>query len=237
MKKKEEKKTEEKNKLKESKNKQKQVNKDNRKAECFNKYLIYIFIFSLLGLLIEAIWCFLISEEKGFVLGPLCPIYGICIVILIKCLENYKDNKVKVFIYGMILGTIMEYIVSFMLEAVSGLKFWDCSGTILNFSERINTIHIPLFGVISVIIMISKPLLDILISKIKGKIRIILDIILSLILIIDIIFTIWGITVYNIRTKEQLDGKNYISNNTFIEKFQNEVFSNENMSTIFPRLK
>ena len=43
--------------------------------------------------------------------------------------------------------------------------------------------------------------------------------------------------MYNIRVKEQLNGKNYISNNTWIEQFQNKVFSNENMQKLFPKMK
>ena len=56
-------------------------------------------------------------------------------------------------------------------------------------------------------------------------------------LILDIIFTIWGISVYKIRAKETLEGKNYITNNTAIQKFENTVFSNEIMSSIFPNLQ
>ena len=46
-----------------------------------------------------------------------------------------------------------------------------------------------------------------------------------------------GITVYKIRMKEEMEGKNYISNNTAIEIFQNKAFSNENIEKIFPNLK
>ena len=118
-----------------------------------------------------------------------------------------------------------------------GIKFWDYTGTILNFSERINTIHIPIFGVIIVLIIFSTPIIDSIIAKCSGKIKLIIDCFILVILIIDILFTVWGIIVYKVRVKETLNGKNYISNNTFIEKFENQNFSNENMSKIFPRFK
>lgn len=222
----------------EKKKKDKKIPKkrDFAKLNELNKNLIYIIVFSLIGLLIESICGFVITD-KGFVLGPLCPIYGILAITVIKALSKYKNNKIKLFFYGMLIGTLMEYLVSFILEAVFGIKFWDYTGTILNFSERINTIHIPIFGVISVLIILSTPIIDSIIAKCSGKIKLIIDCFILAILIIDILFTVWGIIVYKVRVKETLNGKNYISNNTFIEKFENQNFSNENMSKIFPRFK
>lgn len=222
----------------EKKKKDKKIPKkrDFAKLNELNKNLIYIIVFSLIGLLIESICGFVITD-KGFVLGPLCPIYGILAITVIKALSKYKNNKIKLFFYGMLIGTLMEYLVSFILEAVFGIKFWDYTGTILNFSERINTIHIPIFGVIIVLIILSTPIIDSIIAKCSGKIKLIIDCFILVILIIDILFTVWGIIVYKVRVKETLNGKNYISNNTFIEKFENQNFSNENMSKIFPRFK
>ena len=208
--------------------------KTNEEVKNWCKYVIYTFIFSLIGLLVELIYCSTIGE-KGFTLGLLCPIYGICASILIRFLKKYKNNKVKTFIYGMIVLTVMEYLISFTLEALFGIKFWDYSE--MNFTQRINLIHIPLFGVASVIIMIIVPFIDGVLQRINKKAILVISIILLAIIIIEMLFTICGITVYNIRVKEQLNGKNYISNNTWIEQFQNKVFSNKNMQKLFPKMK
>lgn len=208
--------------------------KTNEEVKNWCKCVIYTFIFSLIGLLVELIYCSTIGE-KGFTLGLLCPIYGICASILIRFLKKYKNNKVKTFIYGMIVLTVMEYLISFTLEALFGIKFWDYSE--MNFIQRINLIHIPLFGVASVIIMIIVPFIDGVLQRINKRAILVISIILLAIIIIEMLFTIWGITVYNIRVKEQLNGKNYISNNTWIEQFQNKVFSNKNMQKLFPKMK
>lgn len=208
--------------------------KTNEEVKNWCKYVIYTFIFSLIGLLVELIYCSTIGE-KGFTLGLLCPIYGICASILIRFLKKYKNNKVKTFIYGMIVLTVMEYLISFTLEVLFGIKFWDYSE--MNFIQRINLIHIPLFGVASVIIMIIVPFIDGVLQRINKRAIFVISIILLAIIIIEMLFTIWGITVYNIRVKEQLNGKNYITNNTWIEQFQNKVFSNKNMQKLFPKMK
>lgn len=74
-------------------------------------------------------------------------------------------------------------------------------------------------------------------DKKPNKIIKIVDIIITIAISLEIILTFWGITVYKIRMKEEMEGKNYISNNTAIEIFQNKAFSNENIEKIFPNLK
>ena len=85
--------------------------------------------------------------------------------------------------------------------------------------------------------VIFKKYIDLLINKIKGKSRIAIDIILTVLILITIILAVWGAGTYSVRAKEVLNGKNYISNNNIIEKFQNTVFSNKIMEKIFSNMQ
>lgn len=58
----------------------------------FHKYLWYVIIFSMVGLLAEFIYGFVITK-KGFILGPLAIIYGMVAGIDIAVLKNIKDIK------------------------------------------------------------------------------------------------------------------------------------------------
>lgn len=208
----------------------------------FHNYLWYLIIFSILGLIIETIFCFIttgnLESRKGLILGSLCPIYGVGAVTIIALLNRYKKHKLKLFIYGTILGGVLEYIISFILESIYGARFWDYSWLEFNLNGRICLRYSVYWGILTLLVInVLKKYIDKLINKIKGKPKLIVDIIVTLILVIDILFTVWGTSVYRKRAKDIMDGKNYITNNTPIQKFENTVFSNEIMSSIFPNLQ
>ena len=75
-------------------------------------------LFSILGLIVETIFCFIttgnLESRKGLILGPLCPIYGVGAVIIIFLLNRYKGHKLKLFVYGTILGVIFTIILGFL---------------------------------------------------------------------------------------------------------------------------
>lgn len=218
-------------------------NKNEKKVRTIiHNYLWYLIIFSIIGLIVETIFCFITTghweSRKGLILGPLCPVYGIGAVIIIAILGRYKEHKLKLFVYGTILGGILEYIISFLLESIYGARFWDYSWLRWNLNGRICLRYSAYWGILSLIVInFLKKYIDKIVNIIKGKPRVVVDIIITIVLIVDVIFTIWGISVYKIRAKETLEGKNYITNNTAIQKFENTVFSNEIMSSIFPNLQ
>lgn len=208
----------------------------------FHNYLWYLIIFSILGLIVETIFCYIttgnLESRKGLILGPLCPIYGVGAVIIIFLLNKYKGHKLKLFIYGTILGGVLEYAISYIIESIYGARFWDYSWLELNLNGRICLRYSIFWGILTLLVInVFKKYIDKLMNKIKGKPRLVVDIIVTIALVIDIVFTVWGISVYRTRAKETLEGKNYITNNTAIQKFENTVFSNEIMSSIFPNLQ
>ena len=100
----------------------------------FHKYLWYVIIFSIVGLLAEFIYGVVITK-KGFILGPLAIIYGIVAGIDIAVLKKYKGHKVKLFILGAVLVTAIQYAISFLFEGILGATFWNYSEIKFNFSK------------------------------------------------------------------------------------------------------
>ena len=84
----------------------------------------YLLIFSVIGLIIETLFCFITTgvweSRKGLIYGPFCPVYGIGATLLIIILNSFYNNKFKLFVYGGICGSAIEYIMSFVLEAFYG---------------------------------------------------------------------------------------------------------------------
>lgn len=65
----------------------------------FHQLFWYFIIFSVAGLIIETLFCYIttgnIESRKGLIYGPVCPIYGVGAVILICFLNRVKDNDAK----------------------------------------------------------------------------------------------------------------------------------------------
>jgi len=205
----------------------------------------YFLIFSIIGIIIETLYCYIttgvIESRKGLIWGPFCPVYGVSAVILIAILNKLQNkNIVQLFVYGFCVGSIAEYILSFGLEAIYGIRFWDYSYTKVNLNGRICLLFSTYWGILSILILkYIKPVLDKIIIKIPQKPRNILEKTLLIFFVINCIFTVWGIQTYQNRV---LYGKinQTESNNIFIkvqQKIENEYFTNERMSKIFPNLR
>lgn len=205
----------------------------------------YFLIFSVLGLIIETVYCYVTSgvleSRKGLIWGPFCPVYGVCGAFLIFVLDrlNYK-SVIKLFIAGFVLGSIGEYILSYGLEAVYSMRFWNYEYLEFNLNGRISLIFSIYWGVLSVLLIkFVKPIIDKLINKIKPHTRNIIELGIFIFLCIDCLFTIWGIQTYQNRVLYNESYKAQ-SNNIVLklrEKIENDYFTNERMSMTFPNLR
>ena len=118
------------------------------------KLLLYFFTYSFLGWILETAYCILtlgVFNKRGFLYGPVCPIYGFGAILLIECLKKIKTNSFGKFFISMIAFTIFEYVVSVVLESLFGLRWWDYTGEPFNFQGRISLAFSIAWGIIGVI--------------------------------------------------------------------------------------
>jgi len=207
------------------------------KKDLFHQIICYIIVFSLIGLLIEFLFSFLSVEgRKGLILGTFCPIYGICAAIIIFALNKFNGHKIKLFIWGGILGAFIQFLLSFSLEAIYGIRFWNYINP-LNINGRICLVYVMLWGVISILLIdVIKKYIDKIINKINGKNAKIIDIILAVVIILEILFTAWGIYVYRSRAKDIYDDVTIFEEKNIIEEIGDKIFTDEIMAKIFPNL-
>ena len=199
----------------------------------------YLLIFSILGLIVETLFCYAttgrIESRKGLIYGPFCPIYGVGATAIIIMLNKFKNSKLKLFIYGGLAGSGIEYIVSYMLEAFYGTRFWNYSHINFNLNGRICILYTFYWAILAfILVKFVKPFIDKkIISKLNFKI---LDITIVILAIIDSILTVWGINTYRNRAINKYYNK-YITNNNVISTFENKVFSDEKMKETFPNMR
>ena len=198
-----------------------------------HRIIWYTLLFSVLGLIIETIYCFattgILESRKGLILGPFCPIYGVGASVLIILLNNYSNSKVRLFCLGAIYGTIFEYVCSYVMQVMYGSRFWDYSYTNFQINGRISLTYTVFWGILSVILIgYLKGFLDKWIEKIPGKM---VDKVIVLFVGIDVFVTILGISVYMDRAKSIYEGREY--ENTFLDYVLNDSV----MSFTFPNLR
>lgn len=118
------------------------------------KMILYFFIYAFLGWILETVYCIITLgtfNKRGFLYGPVCPIYGFGAIILIESLKNIKTNKIGKFLISFIAFTSFEYIVSVVLEELFGLRWWDYTDEFLNFQGRISLPYSIAWGIIGII--------------------------------------------------------------------------------------
>lgn len=114
---------------------------------------LYLIIYSFLGWLCESIYCSVLDrriQNRGFLNGPFCPVYGFGALITLKGLQFFNKNKIIVFIGGMILTSVLEYITSYLMEKLFHAKWWDYSGRKFNINGRVCLLNSTLFGLMCV---------------------------------------------------------------------------------------
>ena len=166
--------------------------------EKFLSYFSIFFIYSIIGWIMESTLVS-IQEKKlinrGFLIGPYCPIYGIGALIIILYLNQYKSNIITVFFLAVILCSILEYLTSYIMEKLFKTRWWDYSNEKFNLNGRICGKNAILFGLAGVItIYFIHPFLNSIFNKINP---LILNIFIIIGLIIYITDTIISLNIVN----------------------------------------
>lgn len=119
-------------------------------------YILLFFIYSFLGWLIEVVGK-LIQKGKfinrGFLIGPYCPIYGFAALTMIFLWKGYLNDPFTLFILITLTAAILEYITSFILEKIFKTRWWDYSNYKFNINGRICLETMIPFGFAGLILM------------------------------------------------------------------------------------
>ena len=138
-------------------------------------YIAYFFIYSFLGWIIETIYAFMIHGgfvKRGFLFGPICPIYGFGAVILLLATKKMYGKPFQKFLIATVLFTVFEYLVSLIFEEIFGLRWWDYSNDFLNIQGRVSLMYTIFWGLIGLILLEKlHPLIEDFIQKVEVKIK------------------------------------------------------------------
>lgn len=126
------------------------------------KSLFLFFSYSIIGWIIEVIVMYYHTKKfnnRGFLIGPYCPIYGSAAIIMTFSLQGVKNNYLLLFLLSMVICSLIEYFTSYSLEKIFGARWWDYSENKFNLNGRICLFDSILFGIMGfLLVKFSNPL-------------------------------------------------------------------------------
>ena len=94
------------------------------------QFLCIFFIYAFLGWCTEVSYAALQTGKfvnRGFLNGPVCPIYGFGVVIILACLTPLKQHFILLFLGAVVLTSLLELVTGFVLEKLFHQRWWDYS--------------------------------------------------------------------------------------------------------------
>lgn len=174
----------------------------------------YFIIYSILGFVLETLFALVVygklESRQGFLYGPFCSIYGVGAVFMIVALQKFKKNGYTIFLGEMLVGSIVEYIISLFGELILNVRWWDYSERHFNIAGRICLLYSIYWGIVAIYLMKSlNPHVDKFIDWIKRKINDkalrISTIVMIVFLLIDCVFSGIAINTFLARTAIEND--------------------------------
>lgn len=152
-------------------------------------FMLFI-TYSFVGWIIEIINELIYNKRiinRGFLIGPYCPIYGFGSIMMILLLKNNSD-LIGTFLKAMTICAILEYMTSYIMEILFKTRWWDYSDKKFNINGRICLETLVLFGIGGCLLMyIINPLLIVFYNKIPYLILATIFILLFIIFVTDFI--------------------------------------------------
>lgn len=150
------------------------------------KYFIIFMIYSFIGWCMEVLTVLIPKKKfvnRGFLIGPYCPIYGYGCLLIIILLKNNLDDPLALFLKAIVICSLLEYFTSFFMEKLFNARWWDYSNKKFNINGRICLETMLPFGILACLVMyVLNPFFE-------SKINLLPD--LAVLIIAGILFVIY----------------------------------------------
>lgn len=94
------------------------------------------FVYSIMGWIVESIYMSFCNRKltnRGFIHGPICPIYGVGALSVYFILRPFSGDYVILYILGMILATTLEFFTAKIMIYIFGEVWWDYNNKPFNY--------------------------------------------------------------------------------------------------------
>lgn len=164
-----------------------------------------IFVYSFLGWCAEVVFAACrrgIFVNRGFLNGPVCPIYGFGMALVLALLTPVKDKFLPLFFGSMLLTTALEFFIGFIMERFFHDKWWDYSENPFNIKGYVCLEFSLIWGFACVLVVnVIHPIIARLVSHIPMKLGWWLIWICTVIMAADAVITLIELLKLNKRFK------------------------------------
>lgn len=166
----------------------------------------YFIIYSFLGWVVEVAFHAVTQGKfvnRGFLNGPVCPIYGVGITVILLFLGDWADRFWLVFLVGVVFCTLIELVTGWALEKFFHDKWWDYSSRKFNFKGYICLEFSILWG-IAVLLVVDgvHPVVKLFTGIFTETAGTVIIIVALAALIADLILTVLQVLKFNRKLKE-----------------------------------
>lgn len=187
---------------------------DNVQKFTLSRLLTYFILYSVWGYFAEILFGLIksgtLQSRQGFIYGPFCPIYGLGGVVMIVILQYFKKNNYTLFAGGILVGSVIEYLVSLFGEKVLNVTWWDYSNYPLNINGRICLLFSAIWGILAIYLVRSfnvslDKMIDKLQNTIPTKVLRATLVIFCVFLAVDGLLTIVALKTFVLRTAQNFN--------------------------------
>lgn len=164
-------------------------------------YLFYFVVYSFIGWCTEVCFCSVSTGKfvnRGFLNGPVCPIYGFGMVIVIYVLTPVTENVFLLFLGSMVLASALEFITGWALKKLFHTSWWDYSDKPFNLGGYICLGYSFYWGFGGILMMrVIHPMIADLIAKVNHKLGLVFICVSFVVFAVDFVATILTINKLN----------------------------------------
>lgn len=154
-------------------------------------YILYFFFYSAVGWLMESLACSSAQKRwinRGFLTGPMCPIYGTGAVALSLLLTPLRAHPLLVCFLGMVITDVVELITGILMEKLFHTRWWDYTNRKYNFMGHICLRNTLYWGIATLgFLYLVHPFFSFILGKIPQPAIKLIVIIILIIFVIDLV--------------------------------------------------
>lgn len=170
--------------------------------ELYN-WILYFYVYGVLG------WCTEVAYaackhgkfvNRGFLNGPICPVYGIGVGVVVQFLMPLRHQELLLYVASTVLVTLIEGLTGFLLDKIFHHRWWDYSSLRFNLGGYVCLRFSLIWGSVCVfIVKVFHPIVLDLLAMIPFYVGLVMIVILGISLLADLYVTASAILKFNKR--------------------------------------
>lgn len=185
----------------------------------FYQLVWYFFIYSFLGWCMEIVYASVKRKHflnRGVLNGPLCPVYGVGMILILTFFRSLEDHFLFLVIGSGVVATLLEFFTGGLMERLFKKRWWDYSDYRYNLGGYVCLPFSALWGIgAALTLRFIHPLFSVIIEGIPilpGRIFLLVAGVLFVLDIMSVLGIVFEVQKYNQQLEELTEGMHQISN-------------------------